>query len=74
MNILLQKKTNRGGLGSLLGNSAPKRKLDTDKKVGPFGVACKIPFLLLPLLAASFVFPNFFRIRKRTSWIKSDLR
>lgn len=32
VNILLQKKTNRGGLGSLLGNSAPKRKLDTDKK------------------------------------------
>ncbi|KAA0041746.1 hypothetical protein IC582_019774 [Cucumis melo] len=32
VNISLQKKTNRGGLGSLLGNSAPKRKLDTDKK------------------------------------------
>ncbi|XP_023544636.1 protein RRP6-like 2 [Cucurbita pepo subsp. pepo] len=32
VNITLQKKTNRGGLGSLLGNSAPKRKLDTDIK------------------------------------------
>ncbi|XP_022925220.1 protein RRP6-like 2 [Cucurbita moschata] len=32
LNISLQRKGNRGGLGSLLGTSAPKRKLDTDKK------------------------------------------
>lgn len=71
MNISLQRKGNRGGLGSLLGNSAPKRKLDTDKKVGPFGLTCTVSFTS-SLVAVSFVLLIFVRIMKRTSWIKFD--